>query len=249
MICLRPDWPAPANVFALCTTREGGVSSGPYASLNLADHVGDDEAAVNENRARLAALLPPGATLLWLQQVHGTTVVNAPERQGSPEADASVSRAPLDVCAVLTADCLPVLFASCHGDEVGAAHAGWRGLQMGVLEATLGALHTAPADLMAWLGPAIGPTAFEVGPEVREAFLASAGTAARATAACFRDAPDRPGHSFADLYSLARIRLATAGITRIYGGECCTFNEPGRFFSYRRDGATGRMASLIGFTP
>ncbi len=248
MIWLRPDWPAPASVFALCTTRAGGVSQGPYAALNLASHVGDDEAAVGENRARLAAALPPGARVGWLQQVHGTSVVQASDALSPPEADASVSREAGATCAVLTADCLPVLFASSRGDEVAAAHAGWRGLLEGVLEATLAAMHTSPGDLLAWLGPAIGPGAYEVGPEVRAAFLARAGGAGHATAACFRDAADAPGHSFADLYGLARIRLAAAGITRIYGGEHCTFSEPGRFFSYRRDGVTGRMASLIGFS-
>lgn len=245
---LRPDWPAPANVHAFCTTREGGVSSGSYASLNLAGHVGDEAAAVRENRDRLAALLPRGADVCWLRQVHGTRVVDARTAPQDAEADASVSRAPGATCAVLTADCLPVLFCSSAGDEVAAAHAGWRGLLDGVLEATLAALQAAPGATLAWFGPAIGPTAFEVGPEVRAAFLARAGAAARATESCFRDSPERPGHSFADLYGLARIRLASAGITRIYGGECCTFGEPGRFYSYRRDGATGRMASVIGFS-
>ena len=248
MICLRPDWPAPANVYALCTTREGGVSQVPYAALNLADHVGDDEAAIAENRTRLGAVLPPAASVCWLRQVHGTQVVEAGPADAPPEADASVSRTAGQVCAVLTADCLPVLFASTSGNEVGAAHAGWRGLLDGVLEATIAALHSAPESLLAWLGPAIGPTAFEVGPEVRAAFMERAGAAHAPTAACFRDAPDRAGHSYADLYSLARIRLAAAGITRIYGGECCTFREAERFYSYRRDGETGRMASLIGFT-
>lgn len=248
MICLRPDWPAPANVFALCTTREGGVSQAPYAALNLADHVGDDAAAVAENRLRLGTVLPPEASICWLQQVHGTRVVEADSPDVPPEADASVSRSAGQVCAVLTADCLPVLFATSRGTEVGAAHAGWRGLLDGVLEATIAALHSGPEDVIAWLGPAIGPTAFEVGPEVRAAFLDRAGTSQAATAACFRDAPERAGHSYADLYGLARIRLAAAGITRIYGGQCCTFSEAGRFYSYRRDGVTGRMASLIGFT-
>jgi YfiH family protein len=248
VICLRPDWPAPANVYALCSTREGGVSQEPYSTLNLADHVGDDAAAVAENRLRLGAVLPPGASVCWLQQVHGKQVVAADLVDAPPEADASVSRTAGQVCAVLTADCLPVLFASTGGNEVGAAHAGWRGLLDGVLEATIAAMHGAPESLLAWLGPAIGPTAFEVGPEVREAFLERAGAAEAPTAACFRDAPGRAGHSHADLYSLARIRLAAAGITRIYGGECCTFREAGRFYSYRRDGVTGRMASVIGFT-
>ena len=248
MICLRPDWPAPPGVFALSTTREGGVSVAPYATLNLAAHVEDDERAVAENRARLARVLPAGSHIRWLQQVHGTAVVEAGEWPAPPEADASVSRVPGEVCAVLTADCLPVLFASSRGDEVAAAHAGWRGLLDGVLEATLGRLQTPASELLAWLGPAIGPSAFEVGPEVREAFLARAGAGERATAACFRVSDSRPGHSYADLYALARIRLAAAGITRIYGGEWCTHAEQERFFSYRRDGETGRMASLIGFT-
>lgn len=248
MICLTPDWPAPSNVFAFCTTREGGVSSGPYASLNLADHVGDDECAVAENRARLNAFLPEDSRITWLRQVHGTAVVDAKVFAQPPEADACVSRTPGEVCAVLTADCLPVLFASSSGREVAAAHAGWRGLLEGVLEATLAALDAAPSELLVWLGPAIGPTAFEVGPEVREAYLAGAGASQRATAACFRASGARPGHSYADLYGLARIRLAAAGVTRIYGGEACTHSEAARFFSYRRDGETGRMVSLVGIS-
>lgn len=235
-VCLVPDWPAPAQVRALITTRAGGASVGPYASLNLADHVGDDPAAVRANRARLRALLPTEP--VWLEQVHGTDVLRV-ETGGARRADAAVSRAPGTVCAVLTADCLPVLLADRAGTVVAAAHAGWRGLSAGVLERTVVAMDTDPGQLLAWLGPAIGPDAFQVGDEVRAAFLA----ADAAAAAAFR--PDGPGKWRADLYALARQRLARAGVQAVYGGGLCTFSDPGRFFSYRRDGTTGRMASLI----
>lgn len=235
-VCLVPDWPVPARVRALITTRAGGTSVGPYASLNLADHVGDDPAAVRANRARLRALLP--AEPVWLEQVHGTDVLCV-ETGGARRADAAVSRTPGTVCAVLTADCLPVLLADRAGTVVAAAHAGWRGLCAGVLERTVAAMDTDPGQLLAWLGPAIGPEAFQVGDEVRAAFLA----VDAAAAAAFR--PDGPGKWRADLYALARQRLARAGVQARYGGGLCTFSDPGRFFSYRRDGTTGRMASLI----
>jgi len=240
-----PDWPAPANVVALSTTRQGGCSAAPYHSLNLAGHVGDNADAVAANRARLAGLLPAGVTLSWLDQVHGAAVVEA--GQGAPaRADAQWSRAPGIACAVLTADCLPVLFCGAGGAVVAAAHAGWRGLQAGVLEAAVAAMGIEPGRILAWLGPAIGPEAFEVGPEVREGFLEAAGAArAAATDACFRASGDRPGHWLADLYGLARVRLAALGVTRVTGGGWCTHGDRGRFFSHRRDGQTGRMASLI----
>ncbi|MDD3326631.1 MAG: peptidoglycan editing factor PgeF [Zoogloea sp.] len=233
-----PDWPAPANVKALSTTRAGGVGAAPFDSLNLGTHVGDDPATVAANRARLRALLP--AEPCWLNQVHGTVVVDLATAQGVPDADAAVSRRPGAVCVVMTADCLPVLLCDRAGTVVGAAHAGWRGLQGGVIEATVRAMNVPAGELMAWLGPAIGPAAFEVGEEVRAAFLADDSAAA----AAFRPAGPA-GKWLADLYLLARQHLAALGVTAVHGGDSCTFTEAERFFSYRRDGRTGRMASLV----
>lgn len=236
---ILPPWPAPPAVGAAATTRRGGVSQGPFASLNLGGSGGDDPAAVAENRRRLAAALELPAAPAWLRQVHGDRVVEAGcgER---PEADAAVAFGPERVCVVLTADCLPVLFCDRAGSRVAAAHAGWRGLAAGVLEATVARLDCPPGALLAWLGPAIGPEVFEVGGEVRATFLAQDPGAA----GCFRPSP--AGRWLADLYALARRRLAAAGVTAVYGGGFCTLSEPGRFYSYRRDGqASGRMASLI----
>ena len=234
------DWPAPPNIRARVTTRQGGVSAGPYASFNLGDHVGDDREAVLANRARLAAHLP--AAPRWLNQVHGVTVINAAEGSGVPTADAAFTRQPGVVCAVMTADCLPVLLCDTAGTVVAAAHAGWRGLHAGVIESTLAAMEVPHADVMAWLGPAIGPTAFEVGDEVRVAFMAAHADDERA----FQ--PYAPGKWLADLYALARARLQRAGVLRVTGGEHCTYRDEGRFFSYRREGVTGRMASVIWLT-
>ena len=220
------------------TTREGGVSSPPWDSLNLGDHVGDDAAHVAENRARLRVQLP--AEPAWLKQIHGATVVDA----GSDvlTADASVTRQAGCVCAVLTADCLPVLFCDRAGRVVAAAHAGWRGLAQGVLEATVAAMQVPPGEVLAWMGAAIGPRAFEVGDDVRLAFVTQHPEAA---AAFVPDPSGVPGKWLADIYQLARIRLNRVGVQEIYGGGRCTFNEADRFYSYRRDGVTGRMASLI----
>ena len=235
-----PDWPAPARVRALSTTRVGGVSVAPYDSLNLGTHVGDDPAAVEMNRARLRSVLPgePG----WLNQVHGTAVVDAAACAGVPDADAdaAVSCSSGVVCSVMTADCLPLLLCDRAGTVVAAVHAGWRGLHGGVVEAGVAAMKVAPSEILAWLGPAIGPQAFEVGDEVRAAFMAVDSQAE----AAFRPAAT-PAKWLADLYLLARQRLAVLGVSGIYGGDRCTFSEPDCFFSYRRDGATGRMASLI----
>lgn len=243
---IEPDWPAPANVTALSTTRGGGGSAPPYASFNLAHHVGDSAAAVAANRAILAGALPGAARPQWLTQVHGTQVVAADQGVEYPEADAVWTRRAGVACAVLTADCLPVLFCSTAGDAVAAAHAGWRGLLGGVLEATIAAMKVPPGQLLAWLGPAIGPRVFEVGSEVRDRYLAAATDVANTeVAACFVPNVYNPGHYFADLYGLARQRLQAAGVTRVYGGNFCTFSETEQFFSYRRDGQTGRMASLI----
>jgi len=235
---LLPTWPAPAGVFSLMTTREGGVSCPPWDSFNLGDHVGDDTAHVAENRARLRRQLP--AEPAWLKQIHSATVVDA----GSDvlTADASITRQAGCVCAVLTADCLPVLFCDRAGRVVAAAHAGWRGLAQGVLEATVAAMQVPPGEVLAWMGAAIGPHAFEVGDEVRQAFIKQHPEAA---AAFVQQPSGVSGKWLADIYQLARIRLNRVGVQEIYGGGRCTFNEADRFYSYRRDGVTGRMASLI----
>ncbi|HEB58833.1 MAG TPA: peptidoglycan editing factor PgeF [Gammaproteobacteria bacterium] len=239
-----PDWPAPATVRAVSTTRAGGYSRAPWDSLNLALHVGDDPAAVLRNRQHLARALDLPAEPRWLEQVHGTAVAVDGARAGA--ADAAVSRHAGEVCAVMTADCLPVLFCDRRGQCVAAAHAGWRGLVAGVLEETVAAMNCEPGEILAWLGPAIGPAAFEVGDEVRAAFLAAAGQDRAPEMAAFRPVSASHGERWlADLYALARARLARAGVTAIHGGGACTWHEGERFFSYRRDGTTGRMASLI----
>jgi YfiH family protein len=234
-----PDWPAPASVVCIHTTRRGGVSGGVFADLNLGDHVGDDSTAVAANREILCRRID--ARPIWLRQVHGKRVVDLDVEPHRPpaEADAAFTGKPGVACTVMTADCLPVLFCDLGGTVVAAAHAGWRGLLAGVLEATVAAMKVPGGELMAWLGPAIGPRAFEVGGEVRAAFI----DADPDTAAAFR--PSGNGKWLADIYRLARQRLAGRGIVRIFGGEFCTVNEPERFFSHRRDGRTGRMASLI----
>jgi hypothetical protein len=233
-----PEWPVPAGVRAAVTTRPGGVSTGRYASLNLAAHVGDDAGCVAENRRRLRAALSLPGEPAWLAQVHGREVAQLPGPLPAA-ADAAATRVPGVVCAVLVADCLPVLLASRGGDCVGIAHAGWRGLAAGVVEATVVALGEEPARLVAWLGPCIGPQAFEVGPEVRAAFV----DGVAAAAADFR--PGRAGRFMADLPALARRRLAACGVHDVHGGALCTHADAARFYSYRRDGETGRMAALI----
>jgi YfiH family protein len=234
---LQPDWPAPARVRAVMTTRVGGVSAGAYESFNLATHVGDGEPAVAENRRRLRSALQLPSEPAWLEQVHGIGVAVVPGPVTGP-ADAIVSFERGGVCAVLVADCLPVFLASRDGDRVGLAHAGWRGLAAGVVEATVAALDCNPSKLVGWLGPAVGPAAFEVGPEVREAF------AVRDPAAAAEFRPGRDGRYLADLPALARRRLAACGVASVSGGEYCTYSDPARFYSYRRDGVTGRMAAL-----
>ncbi len=233
---ILPDWPAPARVKSLMTTREGGVSRAPWSGLNLGDHVGDDPAHVAANRARLRQQLP--AEPAWLRQVHSARVVEI-GREPNPEADAAFTSQTGQVCAALTADCLPVLFCDRAGSVVAAAHAGWRGLAGGVLEATVAAMQVPPSEVIAWMGAAIGPQAFEVGDEVRQAFVAQHPEAATAFVA------HAPSKWLADIYQLARIRLQRAGVEAVYGGGRCTFNEAESFYSYRRDGVTGRMASLI----
>ena len=233
---LTPDWPAPANVRACVTTRAGGASQPPFDSLNLGDHVEDDLQAVTENRRLLVERLD--CQPAWLKQVHSPDVVQADPAQ-VPTADASWSATPGIACTVLTADCLPALFCDRAGTRVAAAHAGWRGLANGVLENTLDALAVEPSEILVWLGPAIGPGAFEVGPEVREAFVSQNAEAERAFSSS-RNA----GKFMADIYALARIRLAARGVTAVYGGGLCTVSDA-RFFSYRRAARTGRFASLV----
>jgi YfiH family protein len=232
-----PNWPAPANVRSLQTTRVGGISVAPYSSLNLAEHVGDDGLKVAANRQLLNPYVPTEP--LWLNQVHGIAVVDAAIASCLPDADASFTRAPNVVCAAMTADCLPVLLCDEAGVVVAAVHAGWRGLCDGVIEAAVAAMQTPPQNLMAWLGPAIGPNAFEVGTEVRAAFMSHAGEAELA----FRAAADDKW--LGDIYLLAKQRLHKLGIKRIYGGGLCTYTDQAHFFSFRRDGATGRMASMV----
>jgi YfiH family protein len=234
-----PEWPAPPQVHACTTTRSGGVSLPPYDTLNLATHVGDDALAVAENRRHLHEQLQLPAEPRWLNQVHGTCAADAALVIEPCEADASHTTLPGVVCAVLTADCLPVLLCDRSGTKVAAVHAGWRGLQAGVIEQTVRAMNLPGEELLAWLGPAIGSDAFEVGEEVREAFVAVDAQTAHA----FRPSPQ--GRWLADLYVLAHRRLATVGVTQVYGGDHCTFSEAQLFYSYRREGRTGRMASLI----
>jgi polyphenol oxidase len=236
---LEPQWPAPRAVRAAFTLRGGGVSSGPYASLNLGVHVGDDAAAVAENRRRLRARLKLPAEPEWVEQVHGIGVLDLDASERARTADAVVARRGGQVCVVQVADCLPVLFASLRGNTVAVAHAGWRGLAAGVLEATVARLNLDPRELIAWLGPAIGPQHFEVGCEVRAAFLAHDAAAADAFSANER------GRWQCDLRALARQRLHATGVDAVYGVDSCTFSDPARFFSYRRDGRCGRMAALV----
>lgn len=237
LIC--PDWPAPPGVRAASTTRLGGLSQGPFASLNLGDHVGDDPEHVAHNRALVRTRLELPAEPLWLRQVHGCEVARADLAPAGCPADAAVAHGPGRVCAVMTADCLPVLLCDREGRAVAAVHAGWRGLVAGVLEGAVAALGVAPDQVLAWLGPAIGPDSFAVGPEVRDQLTASDPGAREA----FR--PDAGNRWLADIYTLARRRLARVGVTAVFGGGDCTYSDSGRFFSYRRDGVTGRMASLI----
>ena len=234
-----PDWPAPHGVRAFVTTRAGGVSEGAYESLNLGASSGDDPGRVARNREIVAQFLPQPPR--WLAQVHGVEVADldgplAPDRL---RADAAVTATPGRVCTVLTADCMPLMLCDSKGLRVAIAHAGWRGLAAGVVENAFRALGAGPAGTLAWMGPAIGPRAFEVGPEVREAFLAKDPGADAAFA------PHRPGKFLADLYALARRRLAALGVTSVWGGGFCTYRDDARFFSYRREPRSGRMGAFI----
>ena len=241
---LVPDWPAPESVHAAFTLRSGGVSAPPYDSLNIGAHVGDASEAVAENRRRVYAHLRLPAEPLWLEQAHGIDVLDLDAARSAastapPTADAAIARGAGSVCVMQVADCMPVLFASRDGSAVAAAHAGWRGLAGGVLEATVARLGVAPAKLLAWLGPAIGPRHFEVGGEVRAAFLQHDAGAAEA----FHGNARRRWQC--DLGALARRRLGVLGVTSVFGGGWCTYSNPAHFFSYRRDGQCGRMAALI----
>ncbi|NLB12725.1 MAG: peptidoglycan editing factor PgeF [Gammaproteobacteria bacterium] len=240
---IQPDWPAPQNVCAAVTTRLlPGASQPPFDAFNLGAHCGDAVDAVAANRQRLIELAALPHPPHWLSQVHGTGVHRVLSREpvSMPrQADAAVTDVPGAVLAILTADCLPVLFATKNGSEIAAAHAGWRGLAAGVLEATVAAMRSAPENILAWLGPAAGPAHYEIGEEVRAAFVDT--DAAAAT--CF--VATRPGHWLVDLYALARRRLAAAGVTAVSGGDLCTISDPQLFYSWRRDGRTGRMASLV----
>ncbi|MBI3775712.1 MAG: peptidoglycan editing factor PgeF [Gammaproteobacteria bacterium] len=240
---ITPGWPAPECVHALSTTRHGGYSQAPYASFNLSDYVGDAPDAVARNRMQLHRQGGLPSAPHWLRQVHGTRVLeldNFASQTAAPiEADAAITLSRGVVCAVQTADCLPILLCDTAGTRVGAVHAGWRGLANGVVEAALKRLDTRAEQMLAWLGPAIGADAFEVGDDVRDAFVSDG----PATSACFR--AYAPGKWHADLFQLARVRLQRAGVTGIFGGGRCTFRNAQEYFSYRRDHVTGRMATLI----
>lgn len=239
--CLVPDWPSPPRVRALVTTRKAmaGASQGPFARFNLGTHVGDDPGRVRDNRARLRAALPREPR--WMNQVHGVKVLDAdcPNADPLPEADAAVTREPRTVLAIMTADCLPILLCDRKGEVVAVAHAGWRGLAAGVIENALDSMRVSAANVMAWLGPAIGPDAYEVGTDVVDAFVGADAGAAESFRA------GSAGKYLADLYGLARRRLSRAGVGSVTGGGFCTYRDADRFYSYRRDGRTGRMASLV----
>lgn len=230
---IQPDWPAPDNIVAASTTRLGGVSEGVYRALNLGDHVDDRIEHVAENRHRLEKQLALPTQPRWLQQVHGANVQRC-EQAPLPSADASFTHTPATICAILTADCLPLLVCNRQGTEVAAIHGGWRSLAQGIIANTVAQFTTAPSDCLVWLGPAIGPNAFEVGQDVVDAFVDyhSAFTA-------------RGDKYLANIFALATMQCQALGIEAIYGGEWCTVSDPQRFFSYRRDGQTGRQASLI----
>lgn len=236
---IRPHWPAPRNVRGFSTTRQGGVSGGRYASLNLGGHVGDEPGSVAENRSRLRAALLLPAEPVWMKQVHGTDVADVGNATGDVEADAAYTNRKGVVCAVLTADCLPLLICDRGGTEVAVVHVGWRGLTAGVIEAGLHAFRSAPEELSVWLGPAIGARAYEVGDDVRDAAIGADAQAVIAFTAGAR------GKWYMDIYRAAQLRLAARGVGSVHGGDYCTASQPDLFFSYRRDRVTGRMASLI----
>ncbi len=241
-----PDWPAPASVKSAISTRTGGVSKGVYASCNLALHVGDDAGAVAQNRAAFMEQAGVPADVQWLTQIHGTRIVEAERNDRTPTADGVITASSALACAVLTADCLPILLCSGDGKQVGAVHGGWRGLASGILRDAISQFIGPRSDLMVYLGPAIGPQAFEVGVDVLEAFFDNALTPEHADAIAQAFYPGlKPLHFRADLYALARAECKALEVDNVYGGEFCTYSDAENFFSYRRDGETGRMASMI----
>ena len=237
---ITPSWPAPSGIRTVTTTRMGGESRAPYASLNLGAGTGDAPDTVARNRARVLSTLGIEREPCWLDQVHGSTAVRAACYDSAPRADASVGDAGSPPCAILTADCLPVVLCDTSGTRVGIAHAGWRGLANGVIASCVALMQRPGRELLAWLGPAIGPESYEVGPEVRKACL----TAAPGARCAFLPSPSGTSRWLADLYAVAGYQLQSLGIVRIYGGGFCTYRDQSRFFSYRRDGATGRFATL-----
>lgn len=239
VVTLTPDWPAPPGVRACTTTRRGGVSQAPYDSLNLGAHVGDAPAHVEANRRRTAAAVGLPCEPLWLTQVHGNRVVDAASSAPGVEADAAYTVRPGIVCAVLTADCLPVVLCRRDGGVVAAVHVGWRGLVGGVIDEALRAMGCPTDELLAWLGPAIGPRAYEVGEDVMTRLSGAVEDASGAFVVA------SPGKWYADLYALAGRRLTGLGVNQVYGGSWCTYTDSHRFYSYRRDGVTGRMATLV----
>ena len=241
---IKPNWPAPQGIHAFSTCRSGGGSAKPYDSLNLAFHVGDAERQIDKNRQLLIEQCQGLQKIQWLNQRHGIDVVEV-GAQALPDADACITSRVGEACAVMTADCLPLLFCDRAGQQVAAAHAGWRGLLAGVLEQTVKQFSCQPEQLLVWFGPAISQACFEVGEDVRQAFMhAAAGSQLVATELAFKPS-DQPQHYLADLYQLARLRLLQLGVSAIYGGDFCTYTDAQRFFSYRREGVTGRMATLI----
>ena len=236
---IYPDWPAPDNIKAVNTARIGGISSPPYDGFNLADHVGDDVDRVASNRDYLIELAQLPSDPLWLEQTHSTLIIDSQNWHSGIEADAMISHNTNHVCVVMTADCLPILLCNQQGDTVAAVHAGWRGLAAGIIEKTIHSFSCNPYDIVAWLGPAIGPNQFEVGEDVYHAFTQHDPQAKLA----FQQSDSE--HYLADIYRLARQRLNNLGISAIYGGDYCTVTDHQQFFSYRRDGVTGRMTSLI----
>jgi len=242
---IKPNWPAPGNIHAFTTTRQGGLSLAPYDSFNLALHVGDEPTTVEKNRALLTTQLSLPQEPAWLSQTHSTEAVSVDAHFQLQEADASYSREHNKVCVVLTADCLPLLICDTQGTEIAAIHAGWKGLAHGIIENTIAKLTSAPSDLLVWLGPAAGPSAYEVGSEVRDIFLKHQPDAEAAFTL------SRDNHYWMDIYHLARQRLTALGISKhaIYGGEYCTMTQTDVFYSYRRAPLTGRFATLIWKTP
>ncbi|MEH6911059.1 MAG: peptidoglycan editing factor PgeF [Oceanicoccus sp.] len=243
---IYPDWPVPDNIVAFSSLRKGaGVSQFPYEQFNLAAHVGDDPDIVKSNRMILNQSCEGLDHITWLNQVHGTRVVTAGE-ENNPVADGCISSAPGVGCAVMTADCLPVILCDQYGQQIAAVHAGWRGLAAGVVEEAIAQFAADAADILVWLGPAIGPENFEVGEDVRQSFLDAASTTEkRKISSAFVKHGSKKNHFFSDLYQIARIRLNAMSVTKVYGGGLCTYADPDRFYSYRRDGVTGRMVTMI----